>query len=264
MQAIGAFDPLGQACSGMMFATGGELPAPLHIGILDQATAITLSHSILAALLARERHGVSQELQVSLYGSALWLQHINMMLASVLDIDPSVTSDRSKHSPLRNVFCCKDGEWVMCTHHPEEKYWATFCKVMGTEELLSDRAFTDETGKPLQPAVLNTRFDEIFATRTRDEWMTDFMLNELMFAPIQRVTDVEKDPQALLNGYVRPGNYPGLGHIGVPGYPAYFSECRPGIRTRAPDKGEQTDDIMSDLGYNAAAVEKLKKDGVIE
>ncbi len=264
MQEIGAFDPLGQACSGMMFTTGDDKPSPLHIGLLDQATAITLSHAIITALLARERQGIAQEVQVSLYGSALWLQHINLMLANSAKINPCVSSDRSHHSPLRNVFCCKDGGWVMCTHHPEEKYWATFCKVMGVPELLDDPEYTDEMGRPLKPAELNARFDDIFATRTRDEWMVDLMANHLMFAPIQKIMDVEKDPQALQNGYVRPGNYPGYGEIGVPGYPVYFSKCQPGIRTRAANKGEQTDEIMSDLGYDAASIESLKKENVIE
>lgn len=264
MQNIGAFDPLGQACSGMMFTSGSDLPAPIQLGILDQATAISLSHAILTALLARERQGISQEVHVSLYGSALWLQHINLMLANSLHINPCVSSNRAEHSPLRNVFCCGDGEWVMCTHHPEEKYWATFCRVMGTEELLTDPEYTDEQGRPLKPEELNTRFDTIFATRPRDEWMADFMAAQLMFAPIQRIMDVENDPQALENGYVRPADYPGFGKMNVPGYPIYFSECQPGIQRRAAHKGEQTVDIMTELGYDADAIEMLKKEGVIE
>ncbi len=264
MQNIGAFDPLGQACSGMMFTSGSDLPAPIQIGILDQATAISLSHAILTALLARERQGISQEVHVSLYGSSLWLQHINLMLANTLKINPCVSSNRAQHSPLRNVFCCGDGEWVMCTHHPEEKYWAAFCKVMGTEELLTDPEYTDEQGRPLKPEVLNSRFDTIFATRPRDEWMSDFMAAQLMFAPIQRIMDVENDPQALENDYVRPAEYPGFGKMNVPGYPIYFSKCQPGIQKRAAHKGEQTDDIMTELGYDADTIEILKKDGVIE
>lgn len=264
MQDIGAFDPLGQACSGMMFATGAETPAPLHIGILDQATAITLSHAIITALLARERKGIAQEVHVSLYGTALWLQHINLMLANTLKINPCVSSDRSKHSPLRNVFCCKDGRWVMCTHHPEEKYWETFCRLMGTPELATDPNFTDENGRPKNVSELNARFDEIFLTRTLDEWMADFMANHLMFAPIQRIMEVENDPQALSNGFVRPADYPGFGEIGVPGYPVYFSECQPEIHRRAAEKGEQTDEIMAGLGFDAETVAALKKEGVIE
>ena len=263
MQNIGAFDPLGQACSGMMFTTGGELPAPIQIGVLDQATAVTLSHAILTALLVRERQGIAQEVHVSLYGTALWLQHINLMLSNVTKIDPSVSGDRTKHSPLRNVFCCKDGGWVMCTHHPDEKYWATFCRVMGRMDLLDDPDYTDKKGRPLKFPELNALFDQIFLTRTREEWMSEFMANELMFAPIQRISNVEQDPQALLNRYVVPCEYPGMGKINIPGYPVHFSESQAGIRSSAPQKGEHTDEIMQDLGYAAEAIADLKNKGVI-
>ncbi len=264
MQNIGAFDPLGQACSGMMFTTGGELPAPIQIGVLDQATAITLSHAILTALLVRERQGIAQEVHVSLYGTALWLQHINLMLSNVSKIDPSVSGDRSHHSPLRNVFCCKDGGWVMCTHHPDEKYWATFCKVMGRTDLLENPDYTDDKGRPLNFPELIALFDRIFLTRTREEWMTDFMVNELMFAPIQRISSVEQDPQALLNRYVIPCEYPGMGEINIPGYPVHFSESQAGIQSSAPQKGEHTDEIMQDLGYASDTITDLKKKGVIQ
>ncbi|MBT3226166.1 MAG: CoA transferase [Deltaproteobacteria bacterium] len=264
MQNIGAFDPLGQACSGMMFVTGSELPSPIQIGVLDQATAITLSHAILTALLVRERQGIAQEVHVSLYGSALWLQHINLMLSNVSRIDPSLSGDRNQHSPLRNVFVCSDNKWVMCTHHPDEKYWATFCKVMGRLDLLENPDYTDEKERPLNYPELNALFDQIFLTRTRDEWMIDFMANELMFAPIQRINNVENDPQALLNQYVIPCDYPGIGKINVPGYPVHFSKSQAGVRSSAPQKGEHTDEIMRDLGFEADAIEDLKKKSVIQ
>jgi crotonobetainyl-CoA:carnitine CoA-transferase CaiB-like acyl-CoA transferase len=264
MQNIGAFDPLGQACSGMMFTTGAELPARIQIGVLDQATSITLSHAILTALLVRERQGISQEVHVSLYGSSLWLQHINLMISNTSKIDPCVSGDRNQHSPLRNVYACKNGDWVMCTHHPDEKYWATFCKVLGKADLLENPDYTDEKGRPLNFPELIAIFDRIFSTRTRAEWMDDFLANELMFAPVQRIADVEHDPQALLNRYVIPVDYPGLGEMNIPGYPVYFSESQAGIQSAAPQKGEQTDEIMQDLGYETETIADLKKKGIIQ
>jgi len=264
MQNIGAFDPLGQACSGLMFVTGNDRPALMHIGILDQATAIALSHAVITALLVRERQGISQELHVSLYGTALWLQYMNLMLCNAAGIDPCVSSDRLGHSPLRNVFCCGDGKWVMCTHHPDEKYWASFCEVMGAKELLDNPEYTDGNGRPRNYPELNAIFDKIFSTRSRQEWMADFMANNLMFAPIQRIDEVQNDPQALANEYVRPGEYSFLGNINIPGYPVYFSRSQAGIQTRAPRQGEQTDEIMRNLGYDAGTIEVLKKEGVIK
>ncbi len=79
MRDIGAFDPLGQARSGMTFVTGNAEPTLMHLAILDQATAITLSHAILTALVVRERRGIGQEVHTSLYGTGLWLLYANLL-----------------------------------------------------------------------------------------------------------------------------------------------------------------------------------------
>lgn len=258
---IGAFDPLGQACSGMMFVTGSPTPAPIHLGVLDQATAISLSHAIITALFHRERKGVGQAVHVSLYGTALWLQHPNLMLANSLRINPCLTKDRSLHSPLRNAFCCKDGKWLFGTHHPDEQYWETFCRITGQEHLFNDPHFTDENGGSINPTELVTLYDQVFLTKNLDEWMEIFLENKMMFCPIQKIGDVESDPQALVNNYIVPVEYRGLGKINLPGYPANFSECDAGTRHEAPQIGEHTDMILKNAGYTTDEIEQLKYEG---
>jgi len=263
MKDIGAFDPLGQARSGLMFATGSPLPAPLHLGVLDQTTAIAASHAILTALFVRERHGIGQEVHMSLFSTALWIQHPNVMLNNVISVDPCQQADRTTHSPLRNCFCCKDGNWIFGTHHPEEKYWTTFCKATGQEQLLADEAYTDQAGKPVNLPELVRIFDEVFATKTRDEWMEIFQAHKFMFCPVQHIQDVETDPQALVNDYIVPFEHPLLGKINIPGYPAHFSENHAGTRGPAPAIGQHTDEVLEDLGYSTDDIENLKKEGVI-
>jgi crotonobetainyl-CoA:carnitine CoA-transferase CaiB-like acyl-CoA transferase len=263
MSDLGAFDPLGQARSGMMFVTGSPEPAMIHLGILDQATAITVSHAILTALLYRERKGIGQEVHVSLYSTALWMQYINLLLASVLSINPSISADRIQHSPLRNRFRCRDGKWILGTHHPEEKYWATFCEAMGQSGLLNDPRYTTDSGAPANFVELNRIFDEVFATRTRDEWMDIFQTQGLMFCSVQQIQEVCDDPQALKNGYLMPFMHPDQGAITIPGYPVEFSKCRAGTRSAAPRLGEHTDLILQKLGYSEHEIVKLKEDNTV-
>jgi crotonobetainyl-CoA:carnitine CoA-transferase CaiB-like acyl-CoA transferase len=264
MSDLGAFDPLGQARSGMMFVTGTSEPAMIHLGILDQATAVTVSHAILTALLFRERKGIGQEVHVSLYSTALWMQYINLLLASVLSINPCITADRTRHSPLRNRFRCRDGKWILSTHHPEEKYWATFCKATGQSGLLDDQRYTNDSGGPVNFTELNRIFDEVFATRSRDEWMDLFQPHGLMFCSVQQIREVPDDPQALENGYLMPFTHPDQGAITIPGYPVQFSNCRAGTRSAAPKLGEHTDLVLQNLGYSEHEIVKLKKDKVIK
>ena len=264
MSDLGGFDPLGQAISGMLYVTGSTEPEMIHLGVLDQAAAITVSHAIITALFVRERRGIGQEVHVSLYSSALWLQYANLMMNNVLGVDPCIPGHRSKHSPLRNFFRCQDDKWIHGTHHPDEKYWATFCKATGQQALLKDPRYTDENGKPKNIEELVKVFDRVFATRPRDAWVPLLQKKGLMFAPVQHIREVQMDPQALANDFVVPFQHPMLGQINIPGYPVQFSACRAGTSSAAPRLGEHTDEVLQYLGYAMHDIEQLRKEDVVK
>ena len=259
----GAFDPMGQARSGMMFATGAKEPTLVNLAVLDQATAIAASHAILTALFFRERRGIGQEVHLSLYSTGLWLMYINMMTIGSLSIDPAAEWDRFQSSPLRNRFCCKDGKWLIGAHHPEEKYWPRFCEATGQSALLGDPRFKDDAGLRGHRRELIELFDEVFSTKTRDEWIEILEAKGLMFCPVQGSREVFKDPQALINNYLVDFEHPTYGTLKIPGYPVHFSAARAGTQTKAPALGEHTDLIMRRIGYSEAEIHTLKAEGVI-
>ncbi|MBN2126439.1 MAG: CoA transferase [Deltaproteobacteria bacterium] len=258
----GAFDPMGQARSGMMFISGGEEPELLHLAILDQSTSIGLSHAILTALFDRERRGVGQEVHISLYSTALWVQYVNLLMAGCIDLEP-IPGDRRHFSPLRNFFRCKDGKWVIGTHHPEEKYWGRLLDAIGRRDLLQDPRFRDVPSMKKNVTEVVDLFDSIFATRTRDEWLPILRENGLMFGPVQRIKDVLDDPQALANQYVEDFVHPSLGPVRIPGYPIHFSAASAGMRSAAPAVGEHTSSVMKGLGYSDDEIRGLKERKVL-
>jgi crotonobetainyl-CoA:carnitine CoA-transferase CaiB-like acyl-CoA transferase len=264
MEDLGAFDPLGLARSGLMFVTGNGLPALMHIGVLDQATAIAASHAIITALFTRERQGHGQEVHVSLFSTGLWLSYPNLMLTSVLSLDPTASGGRSQHSPLRNVFCCADGKWIIGTHHPEDKYWKTFCEATGQEHILDDPRFADDESRKTNCVELVAIFDQVFAQKTRDEWMAIFLAQGLMFCSIQKYSEIASDPQALINNYMVPFEHSKLGSLMVPGYPVHFSANQAGMRKPSPDIGEDTDQVLKECGYSEDEIAALKKAGVVK
>jgi len=265
MKDLGAFDPLGLACSGLMHVTGAPEPVLLHGGLMDQATAITASHAILTALFVRERSGIGQEVHASLYGTGLWLMYPNLMISNVLSLGPTdISPNRYDHTPVRNFFRCKDGKWIMATHHPEEKYWPLFCKAIGQTALPTDPRFVDSPARKAHCAELVAIFDEVFATRTRESWMKILLAEKLMVCPIQNIDEIRADPQAIANGYVVDFKDRLLGETKIPGYPVHFSANRAGTRSFAPTLGEHTDLVMRQMGYTDEKIQELKKEGVIK
>ena len=260
----GGFDPMGQAISGMLYLTDDDEPVMLQTVVLDQMTSVAASHAIMTALFYRERHGIGQEVHVSLYSSALWLTHANMLATGILKKNPAGTWDRYQNGPLRNCFKCKDGKWIMGTNNPEEKYWDRFCDLTGKPELKTDPQYKDIESRVENGETLVKLYDEIFLTKTRDEWIKLFRENGFLFAPVQRMEEVLKDPQAIQNGYVVDFDHPSLGTVKIPGYPITFGANRAGTVRPAPGLGEHTDMVLKDMGFNEGDILNLKKNGVIK
>jgi CoA:oxalate CoA-transferase len=164
---------------------------------------------------------------------------------------------------LRNRFCCKDGKWLIGAHHPEKKYWPGFCEATGQSALLKDPRFEDDAGRRRNCRELIELFDEVFATKRRDEWLEILGAKGLMFCPVQDLREVFKDPQALINNYVVDFEHPTYGPLKIPGYPVHFSAARAGTQTKAPALGEHTDLIMRRIGYSEGEIRTLKAEGVI-
>ena len=263
----GGFDFQGQARSGFMYSMGEPdmPPLVLHFGVIDQGTAIMVSHAILTSLLVRERFGIGQEIQLSLLGSALYLQYINVLNALWMK-KRIPRHERSKTDPLRNYYQCQDGKWISLGFpaHWEEAKWPSFCQAMGLPELTSNPRF-DTKQKRLQGSEeMVAMLDNAFAERPRQEWLDIFDRYDLISCPVNDVLDLEHDPQIMENNYIVDFNHVDLGEVRVPGFPAQFSRSRAETRRAAPTLGEHTLEILQGIGgYSKDEIEQLRELKVI-
>jgi crotonobetainyl-CoA:carnitine CoA-transferase CaiB-like acyl-CoA transferase len=262
MAEWGGFDPLGQAVSGMMYATGSSEPVLLSWIVLDQITAIAASHAAVTALLSRSLHGEGQEVDVSLYSAGIWIQHANLLfksLAGSLDLE----WDRTAVSVLRTTFPCADNEWIVGTNHPPRRGWPQLCAAIEHLELSEDPRFETEDARIENKVELFAILDGIFRTRSREEWLQIMSANDLLFAPVNRLQDVLDDAQARENGYIVEFEHRLLGAVTVPGYPAVFGKTFADTRAEAPDLGEHNRSVLADLGYEEEKIAELERRGVI-
>jgi len=260
---VGAFDLMGQARSGMMYSTGGTEPVPLSLAILDQATAIAISHAIISALLVKERQGIGQEVHVSLYSTAIWLLYTNIYFSSVNEYTGDFAWDRKRNSYLRNLYLCKDGKWVVGVKHPPEKSFEIFCKAIDREFLLDDPRFSNEKKRVINNPALIAAFDEAFTEKNSDEWVELLRDDGLLFATVKKVGDVLTDPQALINDYIVDLDYHKQGSIRVPGYPVTFGKNDTRPASVGPKIGEHTDDILKEMGHSDQEIKDLRINKVI-
>ena len=262
---VAAFDYQGQGRSGMMFCVGEPQMPPLvsQFGIIDQATSVMASHQVLTALLMRERFGVGQEVHVSILSTALYLLYMNVLIALVGGFEVP-RHQRSKEYPLRNYYKCADDRWLIMTLTISERYWPPLCQAIGHPQLESDARFDTDEKRHANSEQLVAFLDQVFATRPRREWLDVLAKYDLPVGPVHRLSELVEDPQILQNNYIVDFDHPWLGKIKIPGYPIHFSESYAGTRSSAPELGQDTEAVLTDLGgYSEKEIAQLRDEGVI-
>jgi crotonobetainyl-CoA:carnitine CoA-transferase CaiB-like acyl-CoA transferase len=260
----GGYDPLGQARSGLMDAISDPPLAPRG-AILDQATSVMGSYGVVAALLARERFGVGQEVNVSLVSTGINLIS-NEMARILLGGGESTRHDRVRaFNPLRNLYRCADGRWIMGALTPADRYWPSFCQALGIVELEKDPRFESNEVRGQHAEELISILDKVFASRTSDEWLATFKgFPDLSFTGVNRCSEVADDPQVVANNYLVDFSHPVLGEVKFPGFPIEFSETPAAIRSAAPDLGEHTREVLREMaGCGPEELDRLGGEGVI-
>jgi crotonobetainyl-CoA:carnitine CoA-transferase CaiB-like acyl-CoA transferase len=262
-----SFDYLGQARSGVMNAIGvdGSTPAYIFGGIADQMGAVMIAYGVLAALLARERFGVGQEVDASHLGSMMALQGLNVAARTFTGKEFNRNTRQNAFNPLWNHYRCADGKWLCLGMLQPDRYWKDFCNALGCPDLIENPKYADMRTRGRNAPELITILDEVFGGKTREDWMK--ILKEggdFIYTVVNSVSDLPNDAQVRANAYVVEHEVPGLGTIQMLGMPVKLSETPGDPRGYAPELGEQTETILTEmLGYTWDDVARLRDANVI-
>ena len=262
-----SFDQLGLARSGIMFAAGEPDMPPLAIagGIADQMGAIMLAYGVLAALLARERFGVGQAIDGSHLGSMMALQGLSVSARLMWGFAIPRMPRKYQANPLWNHYQCQDGRWICLGMLQPDRYWTDFTRAIGQPELATDERFVDLRVRAANAGAAIEILDAAFATKPLAEWMKILRAGgDFIFCQVNAVDDLPDDPQVKANDYVVDFDHPRFGPTQVIGLPVQLSETPGSIRRPAPEFGEHTEEILTEvLGYSWEQVGELKDREVI-
>lgn len=260
-------DYLGLARSGIMNAVGEPTDPPQAVqgAIADQIAGTMLAFGVMTALLARERFGVGQEVDVSLLGAMSWLQGLSVASRLMLGGEMPRFSRRATFNPLWNHYRCQDDRWIAFAMAQADRWWANFCKVLGREDLATDERFATMGARGGNAAECIATLDAIFATRPSQEWVR--RLDEggdFIFTLVNRVSDLPDDPQMRANGLIASVEHPNLGKLEMLNLPIGLSETPSRIRGTAPEFGQHTEQVLVDeLGMSWEEVGALREKGVL-
>ncbi len=262
-----SFDYLGLARSGIMYSCGEPDDEPLAIagGIADQMGAIMLAYGIVTALLARERTGRGQEVDASHLGSMAWLQGLGLSARLMLGRALPRQARRFATNPLWNHYRCGDGLWLALSMLQPDRYWERFCAVLEIPEAAADARFKSMLDRMMNAGECIALLDQVFARRPRAEWLRRLAEGgDFIYSIINAVDDLPDDPQMQANGYVTAFEHPAFGPTQVVGLPVRLSDTPGSIRLPAPEFGQHTEAILTEvLGYSWEEIGRLRDQEVI-
>jgi crotonobetainyl-CoA:carnitine CoA-transferase CaiB-like acyl-CoA transferase len=259
-------DYTGVARSGLMEIAGepGSDPVPIQGGIGDQTGAVMTAMGVLAALFYRERTGIGQKVDASILGGMTFLLGHPVCFCTMANLWGMRIARKTAGNPLWNHYKCGDGKWIALAHLSPDKFWPLLCRSMGLEKLEKDPRFDTMENRTRNCAELIAILDETFATKPRTEWERIFKQNGIIYAPINNIKDLTEDPQVLANDYVTEFEHPVFGRMKTVGFPITFEKTPMSIRREAPELGQHTEEILTELlGYTWDEIVKLKDEEVI-
>jgi CoA:oxalate CoA-transferase len=257
-------DTLAQAASGIMAKTGMPNDPPLAAGIFvaDHTGALSLAGGILAALVARERTGKSQKVDVSIYGTMIAMQGMEINYTSITGQEPERAG--RGHQFLHGVwgaFPTKDGH--ICIAGVDDKRWPAFCRIMGIEELEKDPEYGDNVTRNFHGEKIQSVLDLIFPKKTSREWLAALNEADILATEVVDYRTMLQSEQARVNGYLKELDHPVAGKVLVTGTPVSINGEVETIAQMPPEHGANTEEVLLELGYSWEEIGSLRESGAV-
>ena len=255
-------DHVVQGMGGLMSVTGlpGQGPVRVGIAISDSSSGIYCAFGIVLALLEREHSGEGQWVNTSLLQALIAMldfQAARWLIAH--EVPPQAGNDHPTAIPT-GVFKTADGYINIAA---SGKLYERLCKALGAPELFTHPDFSEYRLRSKNRIALNAEIGKHTVKRTSAEWIEQLNAAGVPCGPIYTIDKMFADPQVQTLGMAQPVMHPELGRQELVGQGVNLSRTPAQLRKHAPDAGEHTREILEQLGYAAAAIDDLKKRGVV-
>jgi len=257
------FGAIGESMGGMRYVTGYPDRAPVRVGI-SIGDSLAAMFGVIGALMAihhRQSTGRGQVVDVALY------EAVFAMMESMLPeygMDGFVRERSGAALPgivPSNTYPCADGKYVVIGANADSIF-KRMMKAIGREDLAADPALADNAGRVKQTQMLDQAIGDWAATVTLDEALALLERAETPSGRIYSIADIAKDLHYQARGMIERHRL-GDRELLLPGVVPRLSETPGGTRWIGPRLGQHTNEVLGALGYDDAAVERLRASGAI-
>ncbi len=256
-------DQVVQGMGGLMSITGlpGQGPVRVGVAVSDSTAGLYCAFGIVLALLQREHTGEGQWVQTSLLQALIALTDFQSARWLVKHEVPQQAGNNHPTAIPTGVFKTADGHINIAA---SGKLFERLCRVLGMPELAGDQDYATYELRSKNRDKLHAIIGEHTARRTSAECIEALNQAGVPCGPIYSMDQVFADPQVQQLGMAQPVHHPVLGDIALVAQGVRLAGGQlPPIRRVAPGRGENTAEILGELGYDAAQIAGLKQHGAI-
>jgi crotonobetainyl-CoA:carnitine CoA-transferase CaiB-like acyl-CoA transferase len=257
------YDFVIQGESGFMAITGDTEPMKHGLAITDLLTGGNSVQAILAALIARNRDGKGQAIDMSLLDSAIAAMSSVASAALNTDFDPKSYGNAHPSIVPYQTFRTSDGMVVIACGN--DRQFKDFCEqVIGKPELITDPRFATNQARVENRVDAAREIGEALAEKTTADVLAKASAANVPAGPIRSVRSALAATEITERGMVAEFDHPRVGNIAVPSSPLHLERTPPEMRLPPPQLGQHTREVLSSvLGLSDQALDTLERDGAI-
>jgi len=258
-----ANDAIMQAYSGGMNLTGypDQPPAKMGISVADIGAGMFGTIGILMALEARHRTGKGQRVDTSLLEGqvAMMANHYTSFFSR--GTPPTRKGSSGQGMVPYQAFLAKD-DWMAVASFTEVM-WAGVCLAIEKPEWTEHERYCNANKRYENRDELIGKLSDIFAGENVAHWEERMYAEGVPFTRVNSIDRVAEEEQVLARDMIRTVTHPEAGELKMAGLPIKFSDTSDDSIAAPPLLGQDSTEVLTSLGYDQAAIDKLIKDGVI-
>ena len=257
------YDAVVQGEAGFMSITGTPDGPPVRPGIpvADLASGMFAALGIVLALYSREKTGRGQAVDVALMDAVVALLTYQAAVYGATGKAPQRSGNRHPLIAPYETFTASDGDFVLAVGTDDQ--WRKFCGVAGLDAIAMDERFVSNTARLIHYGELKPILDGRLKTQTRASWIEGLAAVGVPCGSVRDIAETFADPHLRDREMLLEARHPLAGVLQMIGIPMKLSGTPGAVKGPPPVLGQHTSDVLHDLGYTAADVQRLRDQGVV-